>query len=150
MSKPGAANLDLLRQRLQRLVSDEPERGNSPDIEKRRHKRHLYMVEAHVRYVKRFNLAGNCPNEFTVYTKDLSRSGLSFLHEHEMYVGEIAWVEVKIKANFRRTFLVRIARCRRAGLKVFSVAGEFVNDEEAETTPGGSSTDTDVRPADRK
>ncbi len=130
MNKPSAENLDLLRRQLKRLVSDEQDRTPSPGIEKRRHTRHLYMVEANIRYVKRFNQVGNAPDQFTVFTKDLSRSGLSFLHEFEMYVGEIIQVEVKMKTGLRRTFLVRIARCRRAGLKVFNIAGEFVTEDE--------------------
>ena len=150
MNKPSAGNLDLLRRQLQRLVSDEQERVASPGMEKRRHTRHLYMVEAHVRYVKRFNQVGNCPNEFTVYTKDLSRSGLSFLHEHEMYAGEVVQLEVKIKADFCRTFLVRVARCRRAGLKVFNVACEFINDDEAKAGTDQPSAATEVGPADPK
>ena len=145
MNKPSAENLDLLRRQLKRLVSDEQDRAASPGIEKRRHTRHLYMVEAHVTYVKRFNQMGNCPNDFTVYTKDLSRSGLSFLHEHEMYVGEVAHVEVKLKTGLRRTFLVRVARCRRAGLKVFNVAGEFINNDETEANGAADAVPPDQR-----
>ena len=147
MNKPSAENLELLRRQLKRLVADEQERGTSPGMEKRRHTRHLYMVEAHIQYVKRFNQASNAPDEFTVYTKDLSRSGLSFLHEHEMYVGEVATVEVKLKTNMRKTFLVKVARCRRAGLKVFNIAAEFINDEEAagKSSPTGAANPADLK-----
>ena len=137
MARPTAENLDSLKRHLKRLVADEQDRGQATGIEKRRHTRHLYMVEAHITCVKRFSQVGDRPAEFVVYTKDLSRSGLSFLHEHEMYAGEVIEVGIKLRGGQSRTYLVRIARCRRAGLKVFNIAGVFINpDEVDEPAPG--------------
>jgi hypothetical protein len=135
VSKPTTENLASLRRHLRRLVEDDQDRPANRGAEKRRHERHLYMVEARIRYLKRFDQMSSCPNEFVVYTKDLSRSGLSFLHEHEMFVGEIVRAEVKVD-NATKVLLVRLARCRRAGLKVFDIAGEFITLDEAEQTLG--------------
>ena len=133
MPKPTSENLESLRRHLQRLVEDEKEVGSKRGTNKRRHERHLYMVEARIKYVKRFDQLSTCPDKFTVYTKDLSRSGLSFLHEHEMYVGEIVQVEVVVE-NISRGFMMKLVRCRRAGLKVFDIAGEFITADEAKQT----------------
>lgn len=130
MARQASENLDSLRRHLKRLVEDEQDRPSGPGAEKRRHERHLFMVKADIKYVKSFGQHGSRPNEFTVFTKDLSRSGLSFLHEHEMYVGEIIQVEVTVETT-TRALLVRVTRCRRAGLKVFDIAGEFITAEEA-------------------
>jgi len=131
LPKPTTENLESLRRHLKRLVEDEKDGGPKHHANKRAHERHLYTVEARIKYVKRFGRLSTCPDEFTVYTKDLSRSGLSFLHEHEMYVGEIIQVEVEVE-NTKRSFLVKLARCRRAGLKVFDVAGQFIASDEVE------------------
>lgn len=140
MNKPTTENLDSLRRQLKRLVDNEKNRPPGRGVEKRRHKRHLYMVEARITYVKRFDQMSSCPNEFVVYTKDLSRSGLSFLHEHEMYLGEIAQVDVGT-GDDTRCFVVKITRCRRAGLKVFNIAGEFITETEAEEAKKQTSPD---------
>jgi len=135
--KPTSENLESLRRHLKRLVEDERETGSKRGTNKRRHERHLYMVEAHITYVKRFDQLSTCPHEFTVYTKDLSRSGLSFLHEHEMYVGEVVEAEVVVE-NVKRAFTMKLVRCRRAGLKVFDIAGEFITADEAKQAAASS------------
>jgi PilZ domain len=132
MAKATAENLQFLRRQLKRLVEDEQDRTPSKGSEKRRYDRHLYMVEATITYAKRFDRLSDCPDEFTVYTKDISRSGMSFLHEHEMIVGEMVRAEITLKNGEQRTLLLQIARCRRAGLKVFNIAGEFITEDEAE------------------
>jgi len=132
LSESPKANLELLRRTLQRMVEEDEEHPPSRGIEKRRHKRHYYTVEAKLKYVKRFDRMSDSSDEFTVVTKDLSRSGISFIHEHEMYLGEIIQVEVEVK-KAKRMLLVKVTRCRRAGLKVFDIAGEFVGPDEAKT-----------------
>ena len=51
-----------------------------------------------------------------------------------MCVGEVIEVTLTVK-GVKRTFLVRVTRCKRAGLRVFDVAGEFITAEEATSTP---------------
>ncbi|MFW6337120.1 MAG: PilZ domain-containing protein [Phycisphaeraceae bacterium] len=131
MAEEETANLHSLRRFLQRLADDDQEQMNRRGAEKRRHERHLFMVETRVRYVKRFDEVGSCPDEFVAYTKDISRSGISIIHEHELYPGEIVQVELK-RGQAATTLLVRVIRCRRAGLKVFDIAGEFLTPDEAE------------------
>lgn len=133
-------NLESLRRHLERVVEEEKGMGASPAVNKRRHERHLYMVEAKIAYFKRFDQLGACPAEFTVYTKDISRSGLSFLNEHEMYPGEIVRVEVNL-GGARRELYVKLVRCRRAGLKVFDVGGVFISQQEAEQAEQGEAPD---------
>ena len=130
MSGEGAANIESLRRVLKRMVEDEKDLPAGKGLESRRHERHLCMVEAQVKYVKRFQRISDCPAEFTVCTKDISRSGLSFLHGHEMFAGEVVQVEMQTPAG-KKAFMVKVIRCRRAGLKVFDVAGQFVTAEEA-------------------
>jgi hypothetical protein len=122
-------NLDLLRRSLQRLVTEEKDQPTGRGADKRRHARHLYMIEVHVKYVKRFERMSVSPDDFVTITKDLSRSGLSFVHEHQMCAGEIVQVELAVQ-GVRKTLLVKIIRCRRAGLRVFDIAGEFITPEE--------------------
>jgi hypothetical protein len=135
VSETGSANLDTLRRNLRRLIEDEQTRLKGRGAEKRRHKRHYYIVEARVTYAKRFERVSTSPAEFMVLTKDISRSGLSFIHDNELFAGEIIHVEVQIE-QVKRTFLVRVTRCRRAGLKVFDVAGEFITPEEIGAAAG--------------
>ena len=132
MAKATAENLQSLRRQLKRLVENEQGREPNKGAEKRRYDRHLYMVEATITYVKRFDRLSACRDEFTVYTKDISRSGMSFLHEHEMVAGEVVRAEVTLKSGEQRTLLLQIIRCRRAGLKVFNIAGDFITEDEAE------------------
>ncbi|HOI55494.1 MAG TPA: PilZ domain-containing protein [Phycisphaerae bacterium] len=131
MTEEAGAHLDALRRTLKRLVEDESDRPAAKGAEKRQHDRHLYMTEVDVRYVKRYEQVSECPDEFTAITKDVSRSGISFIHVYQMYAGEIVRVELTVQ-NIRKHLLVRIVRCRRAGLKVFDIAGVFVSPEEAQ------------------
>jgi hypothetical protein len=124
-----ATHLESLRRFLKRLVEDDKDKPPPRGANKRRHDRHFYMVEAHVRYLKRFDQLGLCPEQFVAYTKDISRSGVSFVHEYEMYVGEVVQVEVEV-SGVHKSLTVKIVRCRRAGLKVFDIAGEFVKMDE--------------------
>lgn len=147
MAKATSENLQFLRRQLKRLVEDKQDCTPSKGSEKRRYDRHPYMVEAKVTYVKRFDRLSDCPDEFTVYTKDISRSGMSFLHEHEMVVDEVVRAEITLKNGEQRTLLLQIAQCRRAGLKVFSIASDFITEDEAEaadkTTPAESTEPTE-------
>lgn len=131
MTEETGANLDALRRNLKRMVEEEDDRPKGRGSEKRRHDRHLYMIEATVRYIKRFEQVGNAEDEFVVITKDLSRSGVSFIHQDQMFAGEIVNVELTVGGTPKR-FIVKVIRCRRAGLKVFDIAGEFITPEEAE------------------
>ncbi|MBN2581899.1 MAG: PilZ domain-containing protein [Planctomycetes bacterium] len=131
MTEETGANLDALRRSLKRLVEDEANRPPGKGIDKRRHDRHLYMTEVSVKYVKRYDQVSECPDEFVAITKDVSRSGLSFIHVHQMYVGEVIQVELTVQGA-RKHLLVRIVRCRRAGLKVFDIAGVFISPEETQ------------------
>ncbi len=131
MSEKTVDNLRSLRRHLERLVEDEKDQVKQKGHEKRRHERHLYMVEATGRYVKRFDALGRSQDEFPIITKDISRSGLCFLHEHEMYAGEIIEVELSL-GGAKKIVLLKIARCRRAGLKVFNIAGVYLSPEEEE------------------
>ncbi len=135
MTAPATLNLDLLRRFLQRLVDEEKEQQPGPEATKRRHARHLYMIEVRVKYVKRFERMSDSPDDFVTITKDLSRSGISFVHEHQMCAGEIVKVDLVVQ-GVHKTLLVKIIRCRRAGLRIFDIAGEFVSAEETsgETT----------------
>jgi len=121
-------NIDVLRRTLQRLTA-EPGGRKGKGYEKRRYHRHYYTVEARAKYVKRVNPASRAPEEFKVLTKDLSRGGMSFVHEFELYPGEVVQVEVRV-GEIRRAFLLRVIRCRRAGLRVFDIAAQFITAEE--------------------
>ena len=148
MAKETSANLDSLRRSLKRMVEDEDDRPQGGGIEKRRHDRHLYMIEATVRYVKRFEQLSDNLKEFAVITKDLSRSGISFIHQSQMYSGEIVAVNLTV-GGARKNLLVRIVRCRRAGLKIFDIAGEFISPDEAEAVDDGqveAASDQAARP----
>jgi hypothetical protein len=131
MAELASENLEALRRNLKRIVAEEQARVGGRGSEKRRHQRHYYTVEAVVKYIKHFDRMGASAEQFTVLTKDLSRSGLSFIHKDEMYAGEIVRIEVNIE-KVQRLLLVRITRCRRAGLKVFDVAGEFIDQAEVD------------------
>jgi hypothetical protein len=140
------SNLVSLRRFLQRMVDDEKDLPQGRGAEKRRHSRHLYMSECHVKYVKRFAAVSSCPDEFTTMTKDLSRSGMGFIHEHQMFVGEAVQVNLAVKGQ-DKTFLVRITRCKRAGLRIFEVAGEFITPAElAGATPEPGAKEEDGKP----
>jgi hypothetical protein len=112
------------------MVDEEKDQPLGRDANKRRHARHLYMIEVRVKYVKRFERMSDSPDDFVTITKDLSRSGISFVHEHQMCAGEIVKVELVVQ-GVRKTLLVKIIRCRRAGLRIFDIAGEFVSPEES-------------------
>jgi hypothetical protein len=100
------------------------------------------MTEVHVAYVKRYEQVSECPDEFTAISKDVSRSGVSFIHVYQMYAGEVVQVELTVQ-GVRKQLMVRIVRCRRAGLKVFDIAGVFISAEEAEAeTQAGQAATT--------
>lgn len=134
MAAPATLHLELLRRFLQRMVDEEKDQPAGGAANKRRHARHLYMIDVHVKYVKRFERMSASPDDFVTITKDLSRSGLSFVHEHQMCAGEIVQVELTVQGTLK-TLLVKIIRCRRAGLRIFDIAGEFVSPEETASPP---------------
>lgn len=120
---------------LQRLIDDDSKAvGHS----KRRHERHLCILEAEACVVarrpgKNVVIEGQeLPDNFTVFLKDISRSGISFVYEFALQPQDIICIKVVVNGELR-TYHLRIMRCRRVGLKVFDVGGEFITEEEAES-----------------
>lgn len=148
MAGPTTLNLELLRRFLQRMVDEEKDLPPDRGVCKRRHARHLYMIEVRVKYVKRFARMSDSPDDFVTITKDLSRSGLSFVHEHQMCAGEIVNVELVVQ-GVHKELLVKIIRCRRAGLRIFDIAGEFVSPEETSDDAAQTADENAELPSNR-
>ena len=127
----------MLRRFLRRVVEDNTRLGRRGH-DKRRYERHLCMTEAQVQFIRQTAakatfenpLAG--PEVFTMFTKDISRSGISFVHEQDMQRDDIIRVNLDVKGVIH-TYYLKIVRSRRAGLKIFDIAGEFVTEEEAKS-----------------
>ncbi len=138
ISEQQTTDLHSLRRVLRRLVDDETrQNGRRWNRDKRRHERHLCMAEAQATYVARYSKLAVGPDSFLIYTKDLSRSGLSFVHQFEMHRDEVVRVDLKTLQGLTRTLYLRVIRCRRAGLKAFDIAGEFMTEAEARATDLG-------------
>lgn len=136
MREQQTAHKNALRRFLRRVAEDEARRNNGPAHSKRRHERHLCMIEAEA-----YHVARRCGNKtivddpqqaesFTVFTKDISRSGISFVYDNQLQPQDIICMKLEVCGQLR-TYYLRIVRCRPAGLKVFDLGGEFITEEEA-------------------
>ena len=62
---------------------------------------------------------------FDVTTRNLSRTGLSFVHKHLLYPGQVVSVQLPLPDKSVRHMQAKVVRVRTAGRELFEIGVEF-------------------------
>jgi hypothetical protein len=101
---------------------------NTPDAERRTNNRNRYRVSARIHY----SPAGSSKDQFfDVMTRNLSRTGLSFIHKTLIYPRQIVTVELPLPDHSVRNIKARVIRIRPAGQGLYEIGVEFTELEVA-------------------
>ncbi len=101
--------------------------------DKRRHPRHYLRTYAAVGYHQTFSSVPRRQAWHKVYTKDVSRSGLAFLHSEQLFPRE----RLEILLPDGRTCFIEVARCHRIQDRCFEVGARFVDKLHESIVPNG-------------
>jgi len=63
---------------------------------------------------------------FDVTTRNLSRTGLSFIHKHLLYPGQVVNVQLPLPDQSVRNLRSKVVRVRTAGPELFEIGVEFL------------------------
>jgi hypothetical protein len=100
----------------------------STEEERRQTRRSRYRVVARITYTPAG--AERC-NTFEVPTRNLSRTGLSFVHKTFIYPRQIVAVQLPLPDHSVRHLKARAVRVRPAGVGLYEIAVEFTELEVA-------------------
>lgn len=96
--------------------------GTGSKSERRANHRNRYRVQARICYLP----AGSQREaEFNVTTRNLSRTGLSFLHKTLIYPRQLVQVHLPLPEHSSTTFLAKVARVSLAGPSLYEIGVEF-------------------------
>lgn len=99
---------------------------SSPDSERRNTRRSRYRTTAKITYYP----AGAGRNmSFDVTTRNLSRTGLSFIHKTLIYPRQKVDVQLPLPDQGIRQFRGNVVRVRPAGIGLYEIAVEFTDVE---------------------
>jgi len=104
---------------------------NTPvDSERRDTRRNRYRVCARITYTP----AGAGKDQFfDVMTRNLSRTGLSFIHKTLIYPRQMVTVQLPLPDHSVRNLAARVVRIRSAGQGLYEIGVEFTELEVAVT-----------------
>jgi hypothetical protein len=109
----------------------EPDRFCSGPADRRRFMRRPFFDKAALHYLPTFP-ANRRPRGFQrIYTLDLSRGGLRFLHSGQLFPQE----RVTIVLGNGRQYVVEVRRCRRMHAKCFEIGARFLDVDEQQILP---------------
>jgi hypothetical protein len=100
----------------------------APDSERRGTGRSRYRVMARIYYVP---AGGERASSFQVATRNLSRTGVSFIHKTLIYPGQKVEVHLPLPDRSVRNLKGRVVRVRGAGAGVYEIGVEFTEMEVA-------------------
>jgi hypothetical protein len=95
---------------------------SSPDSERRNTRRSRYRVNARILYVP---AGGEKSIGFDVTTRNLSRTGLSFIHKTLIYPRQQVEVQLPLPDQSVRHIRGRVIRVRPAGIGLYEIGVEF-------------------------
>ncbi|MEI8196932.1 MAG: PilZ domain-containing protein [Phycisphaerae bacterium] len=96
--------------------------GSGKQSERRANRRNRYRVQARICYLP----AGSRREaEFSVMTRNLSRTGLSFLHKTLIYPRQLVQVHLPLPDHSTTNFLAKVVRVRLAGPSLYEIGVEF-------------------------
>jgi hypothetical protein len=101
---------------------------SSPDSERRNTRRSRYRVNAKITYVPP---GAERSNNFEVTTRNLSRTGLSFLHKTLIYPRQFVSIQLPFPDHSVRNLRAQVIRVRPAGVGMYEIAVEFTELEVA-------------------
>lgn len=102
-------------------------------IDRRESPRLEYAAEGTATLV---NCIANPPRDiepdFPVITLSLSRGGTSILANYEFQPGDEIELSLPTSEGGTKRLRVKVARCKRAGMSVYEIGGEFTTGEESD------------------
>lgn len=99
-----------------------------PDSERRNTRRSRYRVHAHISYLP----PGSAKvQNFDVTTRNLSRTGLSFVHKTLIYPRQVIDVQLPLPDRSIRHLRACVVRVRPAGMGLYEIGVEFTEMEVA-------------------
>ena len=101
--------------------------------EGRRFARNRFRGCAAIRHAQTFPSLRRPATWHKVYTKDISRCGLGFLHSQQLFPREC--MHIFLPEGTRRT--VEVVRCRRLGRRCFDIGARFAEEFPDLTVPAG-------------
>ncbi len=126
ITQPQPTVADAIEQTLEWL--DRQGCGERGGHDRRYNRRGRYRVTARIQYLPP---GGDRTQSFEVTTRNLSRTGLSFIHKTLIYPRQ--WVEIQLPLPDRsvRQFRGKVVRVRPAGVGLYEIAVEFTEMEVA-------------------
>jgi len=100
----------------------------NPDHDRRVTRRSRYRVSAHISYMVP---GANRTASFDVSTRNLSRTGLSFLHKTLIYPRQSVEVQLPLPDRSIRYLKGKVIRVRPAGVGMYEIGVEFTDMEVA-------------------
>jgi hypothetical protein len=95
-----------------------------PETERRQDRRSRYRVVAKIGYRPAMELR---ENTFEVTTRNLSRTGLSFVHKTLLYPRQSVIVQLPLPDHSVRHLKAKVVRVRTAGAGLYEVGVEFTD-----------------------
>lgn len=118
--KTQATVADAIEQTLEWL--DQQGCGEAKDHERRHTRRGRYRVTARISYLPP---GGDRHRSFEVMTRNLSRTGLSFIHKTLIYPRQTVEVQLPLPDKSVRQLRGKVVRVRPAGIGLYEIGVEF-------------------------
>jgi len=126
ISNPNATVADAIEQTLEWL--DRQGCGDRSGHDRRYNRRGRYRVNARIQYLPP---GTDRTMAFEVTTRNLSRTGLSFIHKTLIYPRQWVDIQLPLPDHSVRQFRGKVVRVRPAGVGLYEIAVEFTEMEVA-------------------